>query len=115
MRYHLSALLYSFCYLAVETPSGQEYNPNAVLILRIYNNSLTELISYLKGRELLDKNGFAITAAGGQVITFKSPEFTTDIPVKDFRQKRSVFHSRRILPGIPFLPHRRWKNRCLPG
>lgn len=112
VRYHLSALLYSFCYLAVETPSGQEYNPNAVLILRIYNNSLTELISYLKGRELLDKNGFEITAAGGQVITFKSPEFTTDAPVKDiedlqlcadFESENLINNSRRFGIGAPLI------------
>ena len=112
IRYHLSALLYSYCYLAVENHVEQEYNPNAVLVLRIYNSSLTELFPYLKSRGLLNKNGYELTAAGDQVITFKTPSFIADYPAEeiedimlcaDFEPQNLINNSRRFGIGTPLI------------
>ena len=112
VRFHLSALLYSYCYFALENQENQQYNPNAVLLLRIYNNSLTELFSYLKERNLLNKNGYELTAAAGQKITFTAPEILASIPVKrvkdillcaDFENKNLINNSRRFGIGVPLI------------
>lgn len=112
VRYHLSALLYSYCYLALENPAEQEYNPNAVLILRIYNNALAELFCYLNGRGLLHKNSYELTTASGQTITFRSPEYKLSVPVDDigelllcadFEPKNFISNSRRFGIGVPLI------------
>jgi hypothetical protein len=66
IRYHLSAVLYCYCYVALENPADQAYDPSAVLMLRTYNSSLAEVVNYLNERNLLTKNGFELTTAAGQ-------------------------------------------------
>ena len=111
-RYHLSALLYSYCYLALEDPAEQKYNPNIVLMLRIYNCSLTELFCYLKDKSLLNKSNYELATASGQKITFKKPHTITALQVDkinrvmlcaDYENKNLTNNSRRFGIGVPLI------------
>ena len=111
-RYFLSALLYSYCYLALENPADQGYNPNVILILRIYNSSLTELFCYLKSNGLLNKSSYELTTAAGQKITFKKPHKITALPPErmenimlcaDYENKNLINNSRRFGIGVPLI------------
>ena len=111
-RYYLSALLYSYCYLALENPAEQGYNPNVILILRIYNSSLTELFCYLQNNDLLNKSSYELTTASGQKITFKTPHKIFSLPPEriehimlcaDYENKNLINNSRRFGIGVPLI------------
>ena len=111
-RYYLSALLYSYCYLALENPSEQEYNPNIILLLRIYNYSLTELLYYLQNNGLLNKSNYELATASGQKITFKKPATIASLPTNkidhlmlcaDYENKNLINNSRRFGIGVPLI------------
>ena len=112
IRFYLSALLYSYCYFVLENQQSQQYNPDAVLLLRIYNTSLTELFGYLKERGLLSGKGYGLTTAAGQKITFTAPEYISRIPVEnieeielcaDYKSKNLINNSRRFGIGVPLI------------
>ena len=112
IRYHLSAVLYCYCYVALENPADQAYDPSAVLMLRTYNSSLAEIVNYLRERNLLTKNGYELTTAAGQTITFRSPEMISAIDpdriekvllCADYEPEKLINNSRRFGIGTPLI------------
>ena len=112
VRYHLSAVLYCYCYVALENPADQAYDPSAVLILRTYNTSLAEVVNYLRERNLLIKNGYELTTAAGQTITFRNPQMISAVDPNciedlllcaDYEPAHLINNSRRFGIGTPLI------------
>ena len=112
IRYYLSSVLYCYCYVALENPADQAYDPSAVLMLRTYNSSLAEVIHYLCDRNLLTKNGYELTTAAGQTITFRNPQIISSITpdriekvllCADYEPEHLINNSRKFGIGTPLI------------
>ena len=111
-RFHLSAVLYSYSYLIQLDKQTTFYDPSRLSMLRIYNQALTELFSYLSAKNLTRRGGYELTAAAGQVIFFEMPDYR--MPVKqelvkeillcaDYRPVNLTHVSRRFGIGAPLI------------
>ena len=74
-RFYLSAVLYSYTYLTRLDRQNTFYDPSRLSLIRIYNQALTELFSYLSAKNLARRGGYELTAAAGQVIHFEMPDY----------------------------------------
>ncbi len=111
--YFLSAALYSYGYLlALDDPGRHPYSADRVQMIRIYNMAISEIFDYLRSRDLARHEGYAITAAGGERVTFTAPRY--DLPLApecylDFQlcanyEPENLTHtSRRFGIGAPLI------------
>ncbi len=111
--YYLAAALYSYGYLyAIDRPGEEPYNPDRIVMIRIYDIALGEIYTYLKDRKLVDSYGYTLTAVGGQKIHFEKPRFELPLPEKafasfelcaDFRTNNMTHSSRSFGIGAPLI------------
>lgn len=113
IRYHLSAALYSYGYLAaLDRPDLKPYNAERLQMMRIYNLATTELFDYLHRRGLHLKSSFSLSAAGGQRVNFLAPQFELPLAPEefedyllcaDYRTKNLTHISRSFGVGAPLI------------
>ena len=111
-RYYLSAVLYSYNYLIKLDKVESVYNPSRLVMLRVYNLALTELFSYLDSKKIGAGSGYELTAAAGQTVFFKKPDFRLKVAAErvrsfrvcaDYRPVNLTHVSHRFGIGVPLI------------
>ena len=113
VSYYLAASLFSYGYLAlIDKPEEQPYSIDRGQIIHIYNSAVTEIFAYLHSKNLYRKDGFSISSASGQRVTFAPPQYKLPLDISeygdfklcsDFEAQNLTHISRHFGLGAPLI------------